>query len=190
MSLVDLEMKLAQLHSNLCSANAAAEGQQDVQPDLAEPGYPTDKAVAYGCVALKHLYQDPATSPNQALRAWAYHHHLASTDMGLDQLKEEPLALLALLAEAVEAQPRPDDLWVCSHLNYLLDVLSAALGYTPEYFGPLPSTDEENEVSQPHEWGLQAALACRAQGLASVACHNMMLLTLLAAKWQTLLSMC
>jgi hypothetical protein len=110
MSLADLEAKLAQLHSVSRSADAAAGDQELVQPDPPEPGYPADKAVAYGCIALRHLYQDPVTSPNQALRAWAYHHHLAATDMKLGQLKEEPLPLLALLAEAVAAQPQTDDL--------------------------------------------------------------------------------
>jgi hypothetical protein len=136
MSLSEFEDKLSLVHRTLCSGSAAGEGQQAVQRDLAEPGYPMDEAVAYGCGALEDVYKDPATHPNRALRAWAYHHHLAACDMTLDQLRKEPLPLLELLAEAVDAQPQQDDPWVCSRLNGLLEVLAAVLNYPPEYFSP------------------------------------------------------
>lgn len=120
------------------------QGSAGKEGDVPDPGWSGDYHLRWVSVALAEMHQNPETSSDRAARAWALQHHLAATEMSLEDFRKEPLPLKVLVAEAMELYKPPLDLFIYSACNEIKIALSEDLGIEMQYL-PLDSEDESEK---------------------------------------------
>lgn len=133
MLMTDFESKVRQTRHVICDFKAEAE-----PIDVPDPTWPTDLRMCNVVVALTIL-SETYDEPNTALLAWAYSHHIGSTDMAYDELLADTGVLPSLTATAMERRPQPETVREVDMCNDIKTDLGKVLGYIPLLY-------DDNEV--------------------------------------------
>ena len=129
MLFTDFEAKVRQTRHLVCAFKAAAE-----QVDFPDPRWPTDVRMCNIVIAL-NLLSETCDDPDTALLAWAYSHHISSTDMAYDELLADTGVLPSLAATAMEQQPEPETGREIDMCNDMKTDLGTFVGYVPVLYG-------------------------------------------------------
>ncbi len=129
MLLTDFESKVLQTRHMMCDFKAEA-----APVDIPDPSWPTDLRMCNVVVAL-NILSETYDEPNTALLAWAYSHHIGSTDMAYDELLGDTGVLPSLAATAMEQRPQPETVREIDMCNDIKTDLGTVLGYTPVLYG-------------------------------------------------------
>lgn len=129
MLLTEFESKVLQTRHMVCDFKAVAE-----PVDIPDPSWPTDLRMCIVVVAL-NILSETYNEPNTDSLAWAYSHHIGSTDVAYEVLLEDTRVLPFLAAIAMEQRSQPETVREIDMCNDIKTDLDSVLGYTPVLYG-------------------------------------------------------